>query len=279
MKIDVIIPTYNRGDLLPRAVESVLHQTYQDFLLTIIDDGSTDHTSWFLKDYKNHPKIRVLSQANSGVSRARNFGIENTSAPWIAFLDSDDEWLPNKLQMQMDYIEKNPQYEFVHTEEIWIRHNIRVNPKLKHRKSPDDLFQRSLEFCIISPSTVLMSRKLFQEYGPFREDFLVCEDFDLWLKILAHEDIGFLNQALTKKYGGHEDQLSTQTRVLDHWRIQSLMSLLKRPTLNEEQQKMILAEIEKKAVILLLGHQKHNKLDHYHKLQNELSLMNIKITF
>lgn len=255
MLIDVIIPTYNRAHLLERAILSVLGQTYQNFVLHIVDDGSTDGTNSILEKYKN--KITLHTQSNKGVSAARNLAAFNSAGDWIAFLDSDDEWTPRKLEIQTQALKNSPTLRFFHTEEIWMRNNVRVNPKIKHQKSGADLLERSLEFCLISPSTSLMRRDLFLEHNGFDESFIVCEDYDLWLKILAREDIGFIPEALTIKYGGHDDQLSTAFAAMDYWRIKSLIGLYQQNDITSDLKQKIKAVVMRKSEILLKGYVKH----------------------
>lgn len=133
--VSVIIPTYNRAHVLSRAVDSVLAQTFLDWELLIIDDGSTDNTQKIIKSkYIHHNQIHYYYQANQGVSSARNTGIHHAKGLWIALLDSDDKWLPNKLTEQLSFIQRNPNYKLCHTDEIWIRHGIQVNPMKKHEK-------------------------------------------------------------------------------------------------------------------------------------------------
>jgi glycosyltransferase involved in cell wall biosynthesis len=268
MFVDVIIPTFNRAKTLDRAIQSVLNQTYKNYKLLIVDDGSTDNTQELLSRYSVHPMITILKQTNQGVSAARNLGVRNSNSPWISFLDSDDEWLPHKLEKQILFFTQSPKCHFLHSEEIWIRNGVRVNPKLKHNKGSQDLFKRSLEFCLISPSTVIMKRDLFIQYGPFDESFTVCEDYDLWLKILAFEDVGFLPDFVTHKYGGHADQLSTQFVAMDYWRLKSLINLLN-VVKNQSHREMILLEIQKKAPLLLKGYQKHQNAERF----EEVSMM------
>jgi glycosyltransferase involved in cell wall biosynthesis len=265
MFVEVIIPTFNRAQYLDRAVQSVLSQTYKDFKLHIVDDGSTDETSSVLEKYEKHPQVVIHRHENRGVSAARNFAVTKSTHEWISFLDSDDEWLPNKLEKQISFLKENPQCQFLHAEEIWIRNGVRVNPKVKHNKGPIDLFKRSLEFCLISPSTVIMKRDLFIKHGMFNESFTVCEDYDLWLKILAHEEIGFLPDFVAHKYGGHTDQLSTQFVAMDYWRIKSLMTLLQ-TNISQDKKDLIVIEIKKKAPILLKGYQKHQNLEPYNEI-------------
>lgn len=270
MKIDIIIPTYNRAELTKRAILSVLGQTYKDYEIYIIDDGSTDQTQEMLKAF---PSVHKLKQTNQGVSAARNYGIKNSQSHWIAFLDSDDEWLPEKLQTQMDYILKHSQFRFVHTEEIWIRNGVRVNPKLKHKKSQDSIFERSLDFCIISPSTSMIRRDLFNQHGGFSPEYPVCEDYDLWLKILAREEVGFVEMPLTKKYGGHKDQLSTQYIAMNYWRLKSLVNLIQQKDLSSDKKLLIENELRKKADILIKGYEKHENSEKVLEIKEMLKLI------
>ena len=227
--LNVIIPVFNRPIFVERAINSVLNQTFQDFILTIVDDGSTDDTPRVLDKFQGHPKVKIIRQENMGVSCARNMAFKSTSSTWICFLDSDDEWLPQKLEKQIAYLMLHPEHRLVHSEEFWIRNGVRVNQKTRHSKSDHHIFERSLELCLISPSTVILSSELFFKHGMFNESFVVCEDYDLWLKILSTEEIGFLPEFLVNKYGGHEDQLSTKYPAMDYWRIKSLMQLLSQP--------------------------------------------------
>lgn len=264
MHIDVIIPTYNRAKVLERAILSVLKQTYKNFTLYVVDDGSTDETACLLEKYKD--QIILLSQSNKGVSSARNLAAFKGSGDWIAFLDSDDEWIHQKLERQINAVANSPELRFFHTEEIWVRNGVRVNPKVKHQKHGADLLVRSLDFCLISPSTSLVRRDLFLEHGGFDEDFTVCEDYDLWLKILTKEEIGFLPEALTIKYGGHLDQLSLQFVAMDYWRIKSLARLYKAAHVKDEIKDKIKEVLLKKSKILLKGYVKHQNNKAYEEI-------------
>ena len=280
MQIDVIVPTYNRAAVVCNAVDSILVQTYKNFEIYIVDDGSNDQTLKALEKYNSHSNIHILSQANSGVSSARNLAVSKSKNEWISFLDSDDVWLPNKLEVQVDFLSKYPHLRFLNNDEIWVRNGVRVNPKTKHLKSNDNIFQRSLDFCIISPSTVMMKRDLFLECGGFDESFIVCEDYDLWLKILSFEEIGFCNEHVTIKHGGHEDQLSTQFVAMDYWRIKSLVRLYKnQPSLNEEQKEQIKNVLMKKSKILLSGYLKHQKLDAFDEIKGMLNSISIPVEY
>lgn len=271
MLVDVIIPTFNRADVMVKAIDSVLSQTYKNFILHIVDDGSTDHTQLVLEQYKNHPQVKLYSQKNSGVSSARNLAAKASTGQWISFLDSDDEWMPHKLETQIKYLSQHPECQFLHSEELWIRNGVRVNPKVKHLKSNENIFIRSLEFCIISPSTVILARDLFLAHQGFDEEFVVCEDYDLWLKILLKGPIGFISTPLIEKHGGHSDQLSTKFVAMDYWRIKSLVNLYQDKDIGLDQKNAIRDMIVRKSELLLKSYIKYQNQKSFDEVKNMLA--------
>ena len=233
LKISVIIPTYNRRHTLERAIDSVLSQTFKPFEIIIVDDGSEDGTrNWVQEAY---PSIKYIYQSNNGVSSARNKGIISSRGSWIALLDSDDEWMPEKLEDQVIFINENPGSLFCHTNEIWIRNGVRVNQMKKHKKYGGDIFKYCLDMCRISPSSSLIKKEVFEDVGLFDESLTVCEDYDLWLRITANYTILFLDRPLIKKYGGHADQLSRVPEGIEQYRIQSLEKILSMSILDQDQ--------------------------------------------
>ena len=233
MKISVIIPTYNRRHTLERAIDSVLSQTFKPFEIIIVDDGSKDGTKeWLLQNY---PSVQYIHQPNNGVSSARNKGIQISQGSWIALLDSDDEWMPEKLEYQSRFIEVNRNSSFCHTNEIWIRNGVRVNQMKKHKKYGGDIFKHCLDICRISPSSSIIKKDVFEEVGAFDESLTVCEDYDLWLRVTAKFNILFLDEPLIKKYGGHLDQLSRVPEGIEQYRIRSLEKILSMGSLTETQ--------------------------------------------
>jgi len=261
-KVTVIIPTYNRAQTLIRAIESVQSQSFKDWQLIVVDDGSTDDTQKLLKNVLE-PRLRVIQSDNFGVSHARNLAIKESQSPWLAFLDSDDEWLPQKLRLQMDLADLDKEIQIIHGEEIWIRNEVRVNPMNKHQKKGGDIFFDSIRLCCISPSTVILKKSLLLEVGLFREDFPVCEDYDLWLKMTSRYPVGFVSQPIIKKYGGHEDQLSRKFVAMDYWRLKALYDLLKNYPLSADQQREVNRSIIERSRILLSGYRKHQNLENY----------------
>jgi len=257
MQVSVIIPTFNRKHSINRAIKSVLDQSYKPFEIIIIDDGSTDGTYELIK--QSFPEIIVIRQSNSGVSSARNLGFKKAKGDWIAFLDSDDEWCLKKLELQKEAINQSKKYLICHTNEIWIRNGIRVNQMKKHQKYGGFIFEKSLDICRISPSSVLINRRIFEDIGNFDEALKVCEDYDFWLRISSKYPVLFLDEMLIKKYGGHEDQLSKNIIGIEQYRIQSLEKILKNIKLNKLQFDSALYMILKKLEIYKTGLIKRKK--------------------
>ena len=257
--VSVIIPTYNRASFLPNAITSILHQTYDDYEVIVIDDGSTDETPRVLKQFEG--KIKVLFQKNRGASAARNLGIQEADGNYISFLDSDDQWTRKKLQIQMQRIQEDPDIKICYTDEIWIRNGVRVNQKKRHRKYDGWFIDKMLPLCLISPSSVLIHREIFDTVGMFDEGLPVCEDYDLWLRINVRYPITFIPEPLIIKFGGHEDQLSRQYGAIDRFRVQALEKLLDNPYLKEVYRPLVIQTIRQKCQILANGCFKRGKIE------------------
>ena len=256
--ISVIIPTYNRWSLLPRALSSVQNQTHPPIEILIIDDGSDKPVPQAIKD--KFPSVKLIRQKNKGVASARNLGIQKAIGTWIALLDSDDEWEPKKLEKQMCFLQKSPELRALHTAERWIRNGNQVTPPSYLDKS-SHLLERSLSHCLICPSSVLLHRSIFDTIGYFDESLTVCEDYDFWLRLLLTEKIGLIDEKLVNKHGGHDDQLSTTTWGMDRFRIKSLQKILKNKYLSHQRSLLILEVIINKCRILAQGAQKRGNLD------------------
>jgi glycosyltransferase involved in cell wall biosynthesis len=264
--VSVIIPTYNRGWILHEALESVLAQDYTDFELIVVDDGSTDRTPAVLQRYGRH--LRLLNQKNRGVSAARNRGITAARGNLITFLDSDDLWLPGKLKTQVDFFQNHPEALICQTEEIWIRKGVRVNPAKRHRKPSGMIFEPSLHLCLVSPSAVMVRRRLFEQVGMFDESLPACEDYDLWLRVGCRYPIHLIESPLVVKRGGHADQLSRQP-MLDRYRIQSLLGIIRSGRLTDDQHSAAVRVLKEKSRIYAQGCRKRGRLkeaEHYEAL-------------
>jgi glycosyltransferase involved in cell wall biosynthesis len=252
LNISVVIPTHNRAFCLKRAIDSVLSQTFPIKEILVVNNASDDNTEVLLE--KNYKQIKVLYENNIGVSFARNTGIRNSKSNWIAFLDSDDEWMPKKIEKQVSLIkESSYKYRIVHTNELWFKNNKFLNQKKIHKKKGGYIFENCLHFCKISPSSVIIHRELFKKYGLFDTKFSVCEDYELWLRITSQEEVGFIEEPMIKKHAGHLGQLSKKYWGLDRYRIRALEKLIKNRKLNEKQMLQTIKLLLKKIDIVLLG--------------------------
>jgi len=255
-QVSVIIPTFNRGWIIKEAIDSVLAQDYKDFELIVVDDGSTDSTSEILAYYEND--IKVLFQKNQGVSAARNRGIAKASGQFIAFLDSDDLWLPQKLYTQVEFFNQMQDALICQTEEVWIRKGIRINPKKRHKKPSGMIFEPSLELCLVSPSAAMIRRSLFDKVGEFDVTLPACEDYDLWLRISCRFPVYLIDTPLIIKRGGHDDQLSSMVG-LDKFRIKAIEKIIKSGRLAEDQYRAAVKALKEKCKIYADGCRKRER--------------------
>ncbi|MDA8752972.1 glycosyltransferase family 2 protein [Candidatus Marinimicrobia bacterium] len=268
MNISVVIPSFNRKNTLSRSIDSVLKQTYKPSEIILVDDGSTDGTRGFI--LSSYPNIKYFFQPKKGVSSARNKGILESSSEWIAFLDSDDEWMPQKLEKQKKQLEKHSGIFISHTNEIWIRNGVRVNQMKKHQKYGGYIFDKCLDICRMSPSSVLIHKRVISDIGVFDETLQVCEDYDLWLRITSKYSVLFEKELLIIKYGGHKDQLSKVKEGIEQFRIQSLEKILTTNYLTKDQFTTTKNMLIRKLSIYSKGLEKRNKFD-------ELALVKKKI--
>lgn len=270
MLISIIIPTFNRIDFLKKAIASVQKQTYKNYELIIVDDGSTDKTSEFLETLCD---IKIITQENTGVAAARNAGIKIASGEYIAFLDSDDIWLEHKLKTQVEWLESNPSIKWVHSNELWFRDGQEVKQLKKHQKGGADQFLQCIKECVISPSTVVIHKDLLAQVGGFDEEMVVCEDYDLWLKLTSIYEVGFIEDALIHRFGGHADQLSMKYFAMDYFRIKSLDWVFRNRELSESKSEAVKALLVKKAKRLLKGYEKHGNMSHHAQISAILKLV------
>ena len=258
--ISVVIPTFNREHFISNCVQSVFCQTKKPDEIIIVDDGSIDNTWKILKelgfsDSKNSQKpYRYIHQNNKGVSSARNVAIKASKYEYLAFLDSDDLWQTNKLEKQMFALKKEKiRYRLSHTDEIWIRNGIRVNARKKHAKSGGNIFLKCLKLCCISPSSAVVHRSVFDDFGYFDENLPACEDYDFWLRYCTYEKVHYLNEPLSIKNGGLHNQLSKSHWGLDRFRIYALEKLLQDKKVDKFKRRQILKEIIARVEILING--------------------------
>ena len=275
-EISVIIPTYNRCDLLKRAINSVIKQTITPKEIIIVDNGSTDQTYQMVSSL--FPEINYFIEKKRGVSAARNKGILESKSKWIAFLDSDDAWKPTKLEKQMEFsIFNQDKYRIIHTDETWYRNKKFLNQLKKHKKSGGNIFKNSLQLCCISPSSVVLKKQIFDDYGLFDENLEVCEDYDMWIRITAKEEVGFLDSPLVLKYGGHSDQLSKKFWGMDRFRIKSLEKNLKNEHFSKSQKINVLDTLIEKLTIVSDGALKRGNKEIFKKYNDKLQDWSIEL--
>ncbi len=263
LMISVIIPTYNRAQFLGEAIRSVLDQEYfvqngpSSFELLVIDDGSMDTTPEIVRAFGDD--LKYVFQQHRGVSAARNRGLELARGDYIAFLDSDDLWKKEKTGVQLSFMKAFPEAMVCCTEETWLRRGRFVNPQKKHRKYSGWIFDKVLPLCLLSLSSALFRRELFEELGKFDEELPACEDYDLSIRIAAKYPIHLLPRPLTVKRGGHADQLSRKYWGMDRFRVKALEKALQLD-LTSQQEQFVRQELVRKYRILAAGYEKRNKL-------------------
>jgi len=243
MKVSVIIPTYNRYQLLKRALKSVLNQTHLPDDIIVIDDGSGDETPKIQEEF---PHIRYIRQENGGVASARNRGIEAARYELLAFLDDDDVWDPHKLAMQLPY---HRDYAVTFCDERWIRNEKEVKIPKRYAKFDVSNFTQILSHTIIAPSSLMVHKEVFEKVGIFDESLEVCEDYDLFLRIAKEYTLKYINRKLITKYAGHPNQLGF-TLHLDRYRVIALKKHLPHPK--------VVDELIRKYNFLLQGASKNN---------------------
>lgn len=251
MTFSVIIPVYNRTNTLKSAIESVFSQTFTNYEIIIIDDGSDESVNKILKPYMGRLNYIKLKN-NRGVSYARNIGIKAANGRYIAFLDSDDIWLPDKLQKQFDMF-KQSALSIIHTNEFWYKKDRFINQGKKHKRYGGKIFDKVLDFCRISPSSVAIHKDVFRNCGLFDESMRVCEDYDLWLRICAKYEVGYLSEKLIIKRAITDDQLSDSIKYIEFIRLVSLARFVHCKKLSPENKLSAIKEIRRKADIIMVG--------------------------
>ncbi|MCH2534014.1 MAG: glycosyltransferase family 2 protein [Bdellovibrionales bacterium] len=264
----VILPTYNRWEQLQSAVQSVQAQTKACWELIVVDDGSTDQTQYWQPTQSNI-KIYHLNQ-NQGPASARNYGIKKAKHEWICFLDSDDLWLPNKLEQFQQFIE-NAEYKVFQSQDIWFKNHQRHYPKKKHLKQKGDIFEMATKLCPVSMSSACVHKEVFTTVGLFNEQYPVCEDYDFWLRVATKYHFGLIDKELVVLNSGHSDQVSKREYIFDEWRIKSLLNIVKNFDLSEKQKELTNKRIFEVYQILKKGYVKYNKNKHIVELDRMLN--------
>jgi len=261
-QVSVIIPTYNRAELLVRALESVIHQDDFEGEIVVIDDGSTDSTRELLEKYIKRYGVIYRYIVNSGPAKARNIGVDLASHSLIAFLDSDDHWKRDKLKKQTRLLKENPQFRICHTGEKWLRRGKHLNQKKIHIPRHGDIFNHCVVLCAVGFSTVLMEKSLYHEFSGLDTSMPCCEDYDFWLRISSSYQFLLHPEQLTIKEGGRPDQLSMQFRIgIDKYRIYALKKFLDNYRSDHDRRKIVVDELQRKCKVYGRGCMKHGKTE------------------
>ncbi|MFW5791062.1 MAG: glycosyltransferase family 2 protein [Desulfohalobiaceae bacterium] len=267
--VTVIIPTHNRELMVREAVLSVIGQTYTALEILVVDDGSTDNTAAILARCGDS-RMRVIRQPHQGVSSARNKGLGMARGSFIAFLDSDDLWEPDKVALQLSHMVRGG-WSIAQTDEEWVRNGRRVNPGLRHVKQAGWIFRPSLERCLVSPSCVMVHRSVFDRFGVFAQDLPACEDYDLWLRCTRLLPVGFLPRKLVRRRAGHSGQLSSLFVGMDLYRVRALHRLIHVHGLTPGQRKEAERVLGEKAARYITGCLKRGRMDEAARLRKVLS--------
>ncbi|RKX93027.1 MAG: glycosyltransferase family 2 protein [Spirochaetes bacterium] len=274
-EVSVIIPAYNRFELLKEAVSTVMRQSFNNFELIVVDDGSSDMTPTISLYYKDDPRFRYFRIEHNGMpGYVRNIGVHKAAAPYIAFLDSDDLWMRDKLKKQMQFLQASPGIPIVHSRERWIRNGEEVSQKKQKHKRSGMIFDDALIKCIIGPSTVILEKELFDKAGGFREDLEVAEDYELWLKITDTTEVGYIDEPLITKRAGHGEQLSEKYGHIEIFRITALMNLVEEGFFTDEHQKAARKELSRKCRIYAAGcrkRERYNEALEYEELSRQFA--------
>ena len=209
--ISVITPTYNRARFLPAAVASVLSQTFGDFELIIVDDGSEDNTPDVLKPFFADRRVRYVYQENQGQSHARNLALKQATGDFIAFLDSDDVWAPDKLEKQLAVFRANPEVDIVHGDEATIDEQGSVISLKNMRRYSGRITRYLLADNSVSITTAMVRRRCFDEMGGFDTSVGVADDYELWLRFSARYRYHY-EPGMCASYRVMADQISSDKR-------------------------------------------------------------------
>ncbi|TYC62713.1 glycosyltransferase [Marinobacter sp. BW6] len=211
VRVSVVTPTYNRARFLPEAVASVLAQTYSDLELIIVDDGSVDDTRKVLEPFFADGRVRYFYQENQGQSHARNLALEHADGDFIAFLDSDDLWSPDKLEKQLAVLRERPEVDIVHGDEAMIDEQGAVISLENMKRYSGRITRRLLADNSVSITTALVRRRCFDEMGGFDTSVGVADDYELWLRFSARYCF-YYEPGIVASYRVMADQISSDKR-------------------------------------------------------------------
>ena len=255
--VSVIIPTHDRAALLMEAIDSVRAQRYAPIELIVVDDGSTDGTAQRLRAARDLRTLRIDHTGRPGA--VRNAGAAIAAGDYLAFLDSDDLWMPGKLALQMARLLGDAGTPIVHCREHWVRDGRTVSQAGQRHRRAGRIFAESVRKCVIGPSTVVLRRAVLREVGGFREDLEVAEDYELWLRVTARFPVAYCDRPLVTKRAGHGDQLSERYGQIERFRIAALAPLVAADRWGEPERTIARRELARKCRIHAAGARKRGR--------------------
>lgn len=259
-EVSVIIPLYNRSALLKEALDSVRAQTFSDYEIIVADDGSDSEELIRSARHCEEAGAKLVRLTHFGCpGRSRNRGVEHASGRYLAFLDSDDLWTPDKLEQQLEYMKTHPDCRLVHTREVWNREGQIVSQRKQRHQRSGEIFSDALVKCIIGPSTVMMTRECYLELGGFHDHIEVAEDYEFWLRYTALYPVGYIESPLVIKRAGNWDQLSEKYGQIEIFRIRALKHFLELPGIPEARRSEAVEEYIRKCRIFSNGCLKREK--------------------
>lgn len=216
--VSVIIPTYNRDALLRRAIESVLNQSFDDFEVLVVDGAGSESTLELVRSYGDG-RLRYVPQIGKGIANARNLGVLKARGEFIAFLDDDDRWREDKLELQVETFRELPgDYGLIYTAFTYYYLERDRVLGIKHPRASGDVYRHMLRDNITGTSTIMVRRECFRRAGLFRESFPTCEDWDMWLRMSKICRFGAIDEPLVD-YSIHSGQFSFAKYLAGRYRM------------------------------------------------------------
>lgn len=269
-KVSVVIPVYNSAKYIEETLDSVLSQTYTDFEVIVVDDGSKDKTPSIVKQYQvKYPEnIRLIQKENGGPASARNAGIKVAWGEFIAFDDSDDLWLPSKLEKQMEHFNSDPQVGLVYSKYTSFRDDKELRTK-PERGYSGWIFSKLLSKSIIQASTVMVKRECLDAVGPFDESFALADEYDMSLRIAKKFQCAFVDKELTR-YRIHDANASKNNLLFDKENLKVYKKIYNNYTdLSENEKKLLQKRISRYCIKVARGLYNQGQLDESKKYQKE----------
>lgn len=277
--ISVVIPAYNVARYIKQSLFSVMSQTYKEFEIIIVNDGSTDNTGEILAEYaKKDSRITIITQDNKGLAAARNTGLRNAKSEYICIFDSDDIMLPDKLLKQYKFLESHPEYDITYSD---LYHFIDGKKSIYHhpmRALSDPQYNSLLYGNVINPNTVFFRSSVFEQYGGFDESFRSAEDWEFWLNLSFNGvNFGYQPERLTL-YRVRGDSLSSNSIMMSVTPIRVLEKQLNRE-INDKQEQIIKSRIEYWNERLYISYLRIGKTDEAKAIENKFNKNKIFIKF